>query len=412
MDFNEQLVRYADVIIQCGLNLRAGQRLWIRVDVNLPEAPPDSLRLVYTLIERAYAHGAANVHVQWRDQSSLLAQLLHAPALEHFPTWEIDGAMSYINQGDAYLSVRATNPDLLTAVPPERMRDYQVKIVGISKPVNEAISGSAINWLVVGMPVTGWARRVFPHLSDSDALAALWQAIFAVCRVNEPDPVAAWQTHVHGLMRRSAYLTAKQYSALHYRAPGTDLRIGLPGGHIWQGGSAQAQNGITFVPNLPTEEIFTLPHRLKVDGTVRASMPLITTDVIEGLALTFKDGAVVEAHADRNQALVDNLLGMDEGARRLGEVALVANSSPIGKFGLFYDTLFDENAANHLALGRAYRLSLEGGQSLDEEAFKAEGGNTSLIHVDFMIGSDQMDVDGILHDGTTEPVMRGGEWAF
>jgi len=185
MDFNEQLVRYADVIIQCGLNLRAqcglnlraGQRLWIRVDVNLPEAPPESLRLVYTLIDRAYAHGAANVHVQWRDQSSLLAQLLHAPALEHFPTWEIDGAMSYINQGDAYLSIRATNPDLLTAVPPERMRDYQVKIVGISKPVNEAISGSAINWLVVGMPVTGWARRVFPHLASSrtSPIATRWQ---------------------------------------------------------------------------------------------------------------------------------------------------------------------------------------------------------------------------------------------
>jgi aminopeptidase len=412
MDFNEQLIRYADVIIKVGLNLRAGQRLWLRVDVNLPEAPPDSLRLVYTLVERAYAHGAAHVHVQWRDQSTLLAHLLHVPAIEHFPTWEIDGAMSYISNGDAFMMLNAWNPDLLSAVPPERMRDYQIKGAEIGKPINKAISGADINWLYVGMPVTGWARRVFPQLSEGDALAQLWQAIFETCRVNQPDPVTAWQAHVEGLTRRKAYLTAKQYSALRYRAPGTDLMVGLPSGHVWQGGNLTAKNGITFVPNLPTEEVFTMPHRLKVDGTVSASMPLVTTDVIEGLRLTFKDGAVVEAHADRNQALLDNMLGMDEGARMLGEVALVPHSSPIGKFGLFYDILYDENAANHFALGSAYRSTLEGGQGMDDEAFKADGGNMSLIHVDFMVGSDKMDVDGVLYDGSVEPIMRGGEWAF
>jgi aminopeptidase len=412
MDFNEQLIRYADVIIKVGLNLRAGQRLWLRVDVNLPEAPPDSLRLVYTLVERAYAHGAAHVHVQWRDQSTLLAHLLHVPAIEHFPTWEIDGAMSYINNGDAYLMVNGGNPDLMSAVPSERMRDYQMKNTPVGKPISDAIRAADMNWLYVGLPVIGWARRVFPGISDEDALMKLWGAVFETCRINEPDPTVAWSEHVHALSRRKAYLTAKQYTALHYRAPGTDLTIGLPSGHVWQGGSINAKNGITFVPNLPTEEVFTMPHRLKVNGTVSASMPLVTTDVIEGLRLTFKDGAVVEAHADRNQALLDNMLGMDEGARMLGEVALVPHSSPIGKFGLFYDILYDENAANHLALGSAYRHTLEGGQRMDDEAFKADGGNISLIHVDFMVGSDKMDVDGVLYDGSVEPIMRGGEWAF
>lgn len=411
MQFDEQLQRYADVIIQSGLNLRAGQRLWLRADVNLPEAPPQSLRLIHMLIERAYAHGAAHVHVQWRDQSSLRAHLLHAPSFDHFATWEIDGAMSYIGNGDAYLMVNGWNPDLLSVVPPERMRDHQIKASTVSKPVNQAISGADVNWLYVGLPVTGWARRVFPGIPDEDALMKLWAAVFETCRINQPDPAAAWQAHVHALSRRKAYLTAKQYTALHYRAPGTDLTIGLPAGHVWQGGSIDAKNGITFVPNIPTEEVFTMPHRLRVDGTVAASMPLVTSDVIEGLRLTFKDGAVVEAHADKNQALLDNLLAMDEGARMLGEVALVPHSSPIGNFGLFYDILYDENAANHLALGSAYRSTLEGGQGMDEDAFKADGGNVSMIHVDFMIGSAQMDVDGILHDGSREPIMRGGEWA-
>jgi aminopeptidase len=412
MQFDEQLQRYADVIIRSGLNLRAGQRVWLRADVHLAETPPESMRLVHLLIERAYAHGASHVHVQWRDQGSLRAHLLHAPAFEHFPTWEVDGAMRYIENGDAYLMLNGANPDLLSSVPPERMRDYQIKAVGIGKPINQAISAAEINWLYVGIPITGWARRVFPQLSEADAYAKLWQAVFETCRVNEPDPADAWARHIHDLSRRKAYLTAKQYTALHYRAPGTDLTIGLPAGHVWQGGSIDAKNGITFTPNLPTEEVFTLPHRLKVDGTVSASMPLVTTDVIEGLRLTFKDGAVVEAHADRNGALIDNLLSMDEGARMLGEVALVPHSSPIGKFGLFYDILYDENAANHLALGSAYRSTLEGGQGMDEEAFKADGGNVSLIHVDFMIGSAAMDVDGIRHDGGAESIMRGGEWTF
>lgn len=412
MNFDEQLQKYADVMIKSGLNLRPGQRLWIRVDANLAQLPPESLRLVQIIVERAYAHGAAFVHVLWRDQSTLLAHLLHAPNFDHFATWDIEGAMDFINNGDAYLTIAGRDPDLLSRVPPERMREYQMKAVPFSKPVTQAISAGAVNWLYVGMPVAGWARRVFPNLPDADAINKLWQAIFEITRINTPDPTKAWEQHLDQLARRRAYLTAKQYTALRYRAPGTDLTVGLPQGHVWGGGSLTAKNGITFTPNIPTEEVFTMPHRLKVNGTVSASMPLVTTDVIEGLKFTFKDGVVTEVHADRNQALVENLLSIDEGARMLGEVALVSHSSPIGKFGLFYDTLYDENASNHLAIGSAYRDTLEGGQMMDDESFRAEGGNTSMVHTDFMIGSANMDVDGVLHDGTSEPLMRSGEWAF
>jgi len=412
MNFDEQLQKYADVILKSGLNLRAGQRLWLRVDANLPEFPAESLKLVYTIIERAYGHGASYVHVLWRDQSALLAHLLHAPNFDEFATWDVEGVLGFIEKGDAYLTLGGRDPDLLSRVPPERMRDYQMKSAPFTKPVNESISAAAINWLYVGVPVAGWARRVFPNRPDADAINELWQAIFEVSRVNEPDPAKAWTQHIEQLARRRSYLTAKQYTALRYRAPGTDLTVGLPAGHVWQGGRLTAKNGITFTPNIPTEEVFTMPHRLKVTGTLRASMPLVTTDVIEGLSFTFKDGVVVEARADRNQALIENILSIDEGARMLGEAALVPHSSPIGKFGLFYDTLYDENASNHLAIGSAYRSTLEGGEMMDAESFRAEGGNTSMVHVDFMIGSAAMDVDGVRHDGTTEPVMRAGEWAF
>jgi aminopeptidase len=276
------------------------------------------------------------------------------------------------------------------------------------------ITRNAVNWCVVAAAGPAWARKVFPDLPEEQAMENLWQAIFESTRTTQPDPIAAWEHHIRNLKRRSAYLQAKKYSALHYKAPGTDLTLGLPPGHIWRGAQGMAENGVVFTANIPTEEVFTLPDRHRAEGTVAATFPLsYGGSLIEGFSVTFENGRVVKVNAKKNEAILQKLIDTDEGSTRLGEVALVPASSPISRRGhLFYNTLYDENASCHIAIGRAYRFTLTGGEELSDEEFMAAGGNMSLNHVDFMIGSDKMDIDGIKDDGTREPVMRLGEWAF
>jgi aminopeptidase len=267
---------------------------------------------------------------------------------------------------------------------------------------------------VISASVPGWANKVFAHLPEAERVPALWDAIFKICRVDTPDPVEAWRKHTENLARRSAYMNEKQYVALKYTAPGTDLTLGLPENHVWMGGYGKTPKGNVFTANIPTEEIFTLPHKTRINGTVRATLPLsLHGNLVEDFWFRFEDGKVVEVHAAKGEEVLKKLLETDEGAVSLGEVALVPQSSPIARTGiLFYNTLYDENASCHLALGRAYRTSLKGGEEMSEDDFGAAGGNDSLIHVDFMIGADEMDIDGILPDGSAEPVFRGGEWAF
>jgi aminopeptidase len=270
----------------------------------------------------------------------------------------------------------------------------------------------AQNWCIVAWPGQAWAAKVFPGLPPAEQVARLWDVLFDVCRLNAPDPVAAWRIHIDNLLARSAFLNRQRYAALHFIGPGTDLTVGLPPGHLWHSAEATTTRGITFTPNLPTEEVFTLPHRQRVEGVVTSTMPLsYGGTLIEGIRLAFREGQVVEAAATRGEAVLRNVLAADEGAGRLGEVALVPQSSPIARQGrLFYRTLLDENAASHIALGGAYKLSLAGGAALSDDEFAAAGGNTSVVHLDFMIGSAQVDVSAVRDDGSTEALMRAGEW--
>jgi aminopeptidase len=269
-----------------------------------------------------------------------------------------------------------------------------------------------MQWCVIGAATPAWAARVYPDVPALEAEACLWDAIFQVCRVDTSDPEGFWAGYIDRLTQKREDLTAKQYSALHLYGSGTDLLLGLPPGHIWAGGGNNTQKGIPFMPNLPTEEVFSLPHKYQVNGTVRATKPLnYEGNLIEGFSLTFKDGRVEDFSADQGEALLGHLLDTDENARYLGEIALVPHRSPISVSGLlFKHTLYDENAASHLALGKAYRTNLEGADTMSEEEFDAAGGNTSLVHQDFMFGSADMAVDGLLPGGTREPVMRAGEW--
>jgi aminopeptidase len=254
---------------------------------------------------------------------------------------------------------------------------------------------------------------MFPDLAPEQQVSRLWDAISRLCRLDRSDPIAAWQAHVEALAARSDYLNRKHYDALKYIGPGTDLTIGLPAGHLWVSGRTVSQSGIAFTANLPTEEVFSIPHKDRVDGVVRSSKPLsYGSTLIEDFSMRFAEGRIVSIEAKRGEAVLRQLIETDAGARRLGEIALVPHSSPISQSGLlFYNTLFDENAASHVALGSAYKFTLSGGDQMNDEDFERAGGNRSIVHVDFMIGSGDLDVDGVLQNGTTEPVMRGGEWA-
>jgi aminopeptidase len=281
------------------------------------------------------------------------------------------------------------------------------------RPFREHISRNETNWAVVAAASVGWARKIFPGVPPETAVSQLWDAIWKMTRLDALDPVAAWETHLASLSARAEYLNRKRYDALKYKGPGTDLTLGLPEGHLWVSGRTKTRNGIPFTANLPTEEVFSIAHKDRVDGVVRSSKPLsYGGTLIDGFTLTFEKGRVTKMTADRNGDMLQRLLDTDEGARRLGEVALVPHSSPIAHSGLlFYNTLFDENAASHVALGNAYKFTLSGGNEMNQEDFEKAGGNRSAIHVDFMIGSGDLDVDGIRQDGSAEPLMRKGEWA-
>lgn len=407
--FEEKVQVYAEVILKVGLGLRSGQRVLIR-------APIECAPMVRILVEKAYLDGARHVDVAWNDDALTLTRFLHAPrdSFDIFPAWQAQALNDSAERADAVLSIFATDPELLAGQDPALIsvveKTRQLALI----PFLRKVGSNELNWSIASVPITKWATHVFPGVTRAEAFDRLWNAIFRAARINEEDPFAAWEEHNAGLDRRCKQMNERQYAALRYRGPGTELTIGLPAGHCWVGGRSRTPGGISFNPNIPTEEIFSMPHRDRVDGTIASSMPLsYGGTTITGFTLTFEAGRVTRVKAATGGAVLEKLIATDEGSARLGEVALVPHSSPISESGiLFYNTLFDENASSHLALGRAYRHCIEGGGAMSEEEFLAAGGNQSLTHVDFMVGSSALDIDGIRSDGSAEPVMRAGEWSF
>jgi aminopeptidase len=409
--YDTQLLdKYAELAIKSGVNLQKGQRLLIA------GAPVALAPLVRLLTEHAYRAGARFVDVEWDDGELERLRLEHGvpEALDEFSYWRFQLNLDYFEAGDAVLAVLGEDPDLMAGQDPAAL-DKVNKIRAENRaPVLAHVTGATSNWAIIAGSTAVWAKRVFPEVTGRQAESALWDAIFDVCRVRSSDPVAEWRRHISVLGLRQEYLNAKSFRSLHFRAPATDLVVGLPAGHRWLSGALEAKNGIDFVANMPTEEVFTIPHKDRVSGYVSSSKPLsVSGSLIDIFTLTFEDGRVVKATAKNGQAALDSILSTDEGSRSLGEVALVPHSSPVSQSNLlFYNTLFDENASSHLALGSALRFSIEGGVDMDAGAFAEAGGNLSRIHIDFMVGSPEMDVDGIAQDGTAEPIMRNGEWAF
>lgn len=377
-------------------------------------APMDSLPLARKITEQAYKAGAKLVTTFYGDDPSVLARFQYAPdaSFDYAPTWLQDGIANGFRSGSARLAIAGANPALLAKQDPAKVARANVAASKAGKPAMELITRHEINWTIVAAATPEWAKLVFPDEPEEVAVAKLWDAIFAASRVNVEDPVAEWKQHGERLKKRVDMLNAKRFSALHFKGTGTDLKVGLADNHLWAGGGTTAGNGIYCQPNIPTEECFTTPHKDRVDGVVKATKPLSHQGtLIENIAVRFEAGRIVEATATAGEDVLNRLISTDEGARRLGEVALVPHNSPIAQSGiLFWNTLFDENAASHIALGQAYSTCLIGGEKMDSAQLASLGANESLIHVDWMIGSAEMDVDGISADGIAEPLIRKGAW--
>ncbi len=404
----EKLETYANLIVKKGVNVQPEQPVFITIPVEVA----DFARI---LTKSAYEAGASEVYVHWVDDELSLLKFTYASdeVLENFPQWEVAKREEFAEKGAAFISVYASDPDLLKDIDPSRVaKDAKASGQALTK-FRSYLMNDEMPWTVVSIPTVGWAKKVFPNETEEKAVELLWEEIQKTVRLNEADPIVAWDRHNETLEQMRTKLNEKQYEKLIFTAPGTNLEVGLPKGHIWHGGAAVSQKGTVFNPNMPTEEVFSAPHKYNVNGTVSSTKPLhYGGSVIDGFTLTFKDGEVVDFSAEQGEEVLEHLLNTDEGAKRLGEVALVPHESPISQSGIvFYNTLFDENASCHLALGKAYPTNVEGGEKMDEKALDENGINDSMVHVDFMIGSEEMNIDGVLADGKKEPVFRNGTWA-
>ena len=414
-DLERSLQVYGELVVKVGLNLQVGQRLLIIGPIASGGASLEAAPLIRHIAASAYDAGAPLVEAMWGDEALQLARFRHAPrdSFNECSDWLPRALAEHVESGHAILSVYANDPDLLNDENPDLVSAVQQSTSRSIKRFREHVSRNQTNWAVVAAAGGAWAAKVFPTLPPEQQMARLWDTLGQLCRLDRQDPVAAWEAHVEALAARSDYLNRKHYAALRYAGPGTDLTVGLPKGHIWVSGRSVSRSGIPFTANLPTEEVFTIAHKDRVEGTVEASKPLsYGGTLIEGFSLRFAEGRVISFGAERGESVLRQLIETDHGAARLGEVALVPHSSPVSQSGLlFYHTLLDENAASHVALGSAYKFTLEGGDKMSDGQFEQAGGNRSIVHVDFMIGSEDLDVDGVLQDGATEPVMRRGEWA-
>ena len=407
MNLDKNLDKYAELIVSTGLNIQPKDNLMIRFTV-------DGLDLARRVAKKAFERGAKDVELMFGDDQVTLDRYLHADdhAFESYPEYRVKYMQEMFEDNTHVLLLSAPNPDLLKAADPKRIGEWQ-KILSIAnKPNQKYTLENIVKWTIAAVPSDAWVKAVFPELPLEEGRDKLWQAVFDATRVSTDDPVAAWEAHDEALKVHETFLNEANFEKLLFEGPGTDLEVYLVDNHKWMGGSSHHSGGDRFFPNIPTEEVFSMPHADKVNGTLRATMPLsVRGQLVDDFHFTFKDGLVVDFDAGVGKQILQDLMDTDEGARRLGEVALVADNSPISNTGLlFKNTLFDENASCHFALGASYAENLQGSRERTEEENRALGANQSLIHVDFMVGSADVTVTGVKHDGEKVVLLRDGEW--
>lgn len=408
-NFEKNLEKYAELAVKVGVNIQEGQTLVIR-------APITAVDFVRKAAKKAYDYGAKNVHVEYSDEELSLIKFMNAPdeAFKEFPMWKAKGFEEMAKEGAAFLSISASNPDLLKEVNPERIANANKTAAKAMEEFGKYSRTGKVSWGIVSIPTKEWAAKIFPELDEEKRIELLWENIFNVTRVNTEDPVESWNSHIDNLKNKIEYLNNKKYKKLYYKAPGTDLTVELPEDHAWIGGGLTNEKGVYFVPNMPTEEVFTAPLKTGVNGILSSTKPLnYGGNTIENFSFTFKNGKIVDFTAEKGYEILEKLIETDEGSHYLGEVALVPHHSPVSDSNIiFYNTLFDENASSHFAIGAAYPLCIENGAKMNKEELEKNGANTSLTHVDFMIGSPELSVNGETVDGNIEPIFIDGNWAF
>jgi aminopeptidase len=410
MDMKNMLKKYATLAVKKGVNLQKDQVL-------LVNSPIECVDFSRAIAEVAYKEGAKEVVVHYSDQSLQKLKLEYASmdTLKETPNWIAESYNSYAKQGCAVISISASDPDAYKNIPMDKIAAFQKSRQLALKEYYDYSMSNKIRWTVVSVPTEAWALKVFKNSNSEEAVSKLWDVIFNVVRLNSDDPIEAWNEHNNNISKNLNFLNSNKLKKLHYKnSIGTDLTIELPEDHIWLGGSEKCAAGIEFNANMPTEEVYTLPKKTGINGTVVSSKPLsYGGNLIDDFSLTFKDGKVIDFTAKEGFETLKKLLDSDDGAKYLGEVALVPYDSPISNSNLiFYNTLFDENAACHLAFGKAYPTCIINGENLSNEELSKKGANDSIIHVDFMIGTKDLDITGYTEDNTEIKIFTSGNWAF
>lgn len=410
MNFNEKLAQYADLAVKTGVNIQKDQILVLQCPVEYAE-------FARMITENAYKSGAKDVVVVWKDEKLSRIRFDYA-ALEVFetiPEWRAKLFNGYAKEGAAFMNVLAEDPEIFKGVSSDKLlANVKASEIGL-KEYRDCFDKSELQWNLIAVPNKAWAKKVFPNCSEEEAINKLWEAIFKTVHVGTEYPVALWKKHGETLGEKSAILNKKQFAKLHYKnSIGTDFVVGMPKNHIWSGGGDTNTKGIFFFPNMPTEEVFTAPDCRYAEGKVVSSIPLsYQGTLITDFNVTFKDGRVVDFEAKEGYEALERLLNTDEGSRRLGEVALVPYNSAISNMGiLFYNTLFDENASCHFAFGKCYPNTIKGGEFLSKEELKKIGGNDSMNHVDFMVGTSDLTIIGIEENGEETVIFKDGNWAI
>lgn len=407
---NKQMENFAELAVKIGANMQKGQEVVIRCDVKCKD-------FAHLIAQKAYELGARKVIMEWGDEDLQRIKMLNesSEALSDIPGFMVERWNYFIDRKCCLISISAGNPSIFSGCDPEKLATYQKAFSKARNKFRNATMSNYLRWTIVSVPTEAWAAKVFPNDEPTVAVDKMWQAIGHIMRLDCDDPVAAWRKHIDTLHRRADFLNSHNFEYIHLKnAHGTDLKVGLATDHQWIAAEEEGQDGVPFTANMPTEEIFTAPHNKKIDGTVVNALPLVNNgNVIDNFSITFKNGKVVDYSAEIGYEALKGLLSSDEGVLSLGEIALIGKKSPIAESGiLFFNTLFDENASCHLAFGQSYPTTVKGGNDMTEEQLAEHGMNSSLQHVDFMIGTKDIDIDGITYDGKTVALFRDGEWVI